>query len=204
MTTPSILTTLSEEKIAAQLPLMSRDAIDWLRERIQDLSNPQRMSSGIIKEKDRYTRTNDFRKFLIGGMYFFVYNPKTRDELPYYDRFPLVIPLKREQDGFLGLNLHYLPMRYRIQLLKKLLPLAQYDGEDIRRLRVTYDILAASSRYREFKPCIKRYLLPNIKSRIIKVESKEWDTALFLPVHQFKKTKVQTVWKESVEQIRNS
>jgi hypothetical protein len=135
-------------------------------------------------------------------MYFFAYNPSTRDDLPYYDKFPLVIPLKREPDGFLGLNLHYLPIRYRIQLLKKMLPLAMYDGEDIRRLRISYDILNSSSRYREFRPCIKKYLLPNIKSRIIKVESNEWDTALFLPVHQFKKTKVQKVWKDSVEQIR--
>lgn len=204
MTTPSILTTLSEEKIAAQLPLMSRDALTWLRDRVRDLNNPYKLSNPITKEKDRFTRTNDTRKFLIGGMYFFVYNPKTKAELPYYDRFPLVIPLKREADGFLGLNIHYLPIRYRIQLLKKMLPLALYDGEDIRRLRVTYDILSSSSRYREFRPCIKKYLLPNIKSRIIKVESKEWDTALFLPVHQFKKAKVQTVWKESVEQIRNS
>ncbi len=203
MTTPSILTTLSEEKIAAQLPLLGRDAIDWLREKVRDLSNPVKLAQPIVRERGRFVRTNDTRKFLIGGMYFFVYNPATKDELPYYDRFPLVIPLKREADGFIGLNLHYLPMRYRIQLLKKLLPLAIYDGDDIRRLRVTYDILSSSSRYREFKPCIKRYLLPNIKSRIVKVESNEWDTALFLPVHQFRKAKAQKVWKESVEQIRN-
>lgn len=203
MTTPSILTTLSEEKIAAQLPLMSRDAVSWLRRKVQDLTNPVKLSQPITKERDRFTRTSDYRKFLMGGMYFFAYDPATKGELPYYDRFPLVIPLKREPDGFMGLNLHYLPMRYRIQLLKKMLPLALYDGDDIRRLRVTYDILAASSRYREFKPCIKRYLLPHIKSRIIKVESNEWDTALFLPVHQFKKAKAQRVWQDSVEQIRN-
>lgn len=199
---PSILTTLSDEKIAAQLPLLSADAITWLREKTRELNNPYKLSQPIVKERGRFTRTSDTRKFLIGGMYFFVYDPKTKAELPYYDRFPLVIPLKREADGFLGLNLHYLPMRYRIQLLKKLLPLALYDGEDIRRLKVTYDILAASSRYREFRPCIKRYILTNVKSRIIKVESNEWDTALFLPVHQFKKAKVQKVWKESVEEIR--
>jgi hypothetical protein len=202
MTTPSILTTLSEDKIAAQLPLLSRDAVSWLRKQVAGLTNPPKLIRPITKEKDRFTRTNDYRKFLIGGMYFFAYNPSTRDDLPYYDKFPLVIPLKREPDGFLGLNLHYLPIRYRIQLLKKMLPLAMYDGEDIRRLRISYDILNSSSRYREFRPCIKKYLLPNIKSRIIKVESNEWDTALFLPVHQFKKTKVQKVWKDSVEQIR--
>jgi len=201
---PSILTSLSEEKIAAQYPLMSRDAIQWLRLKVDALKNPSLMARGITKERDRYTKTTDYKRFLIGGMYMFAYDPLTKKDLPYYDRFPLVLPLKRESDGFLGLNLHYLPIGYRIRFLKKLLPLAQYADEDIRRLRITYDILSASSRYREFRPCIKKYLLPQIKSRILKVESEEWDTALFLPIHQFKKAQAPTVWKESVETIRKS
>ena len=200
----SILTTLSTEKIAAQYPLMSRDAIIWLREKVSSLRNPTLMARGITREKERHVRTNDYRKFMIGGLYFFAYNPKTRDDLPYYDKFPLVMPLKREADGFIGLNFHYLPIGYRIRFLQKLLPLALYDGDDIRRIRITYDILDASRRYREFRPCIKKYLLSNIKSKIVKVESEEWDTALFIPVHQFKKAQPQTVWKESVEEIRNS
>ena len=201
---PSILTTLTEEKIAAQYEFMSRDALQWLKQQVSNLRNPSALARGITKEKDRFTRTNDYRKFLIGALYFFVYDPKTKADLPYYDRFPLVLPLKREPDGFIGLNLHYLPIPLRIKLLKKLLPLAMYDGDDIRRIRVTYDILNASNRYREFKPCVKRYLLPHIKSRILKVEPSEWDTALFIPVHQFRKAKVPTVWKDSVETIRNS
>jgi len=201
---PSILTTLSDEKIAAQLPLMSRDALQWLRLKVAALKNPTVIARGITREKDRHTRINDYRKFLIGGMYMFAYDPKTKADLPYYDRFPLVMPLKREADGFIGLNLHYLPIGYRIRFLKKLITLAQYDGEDIRRIRMTYDILNATSRYREFKPCIKKYLLPQIESRIIKVESEEWDTAIFLPVHQFRKEKAPTVWQESVEEIRKS
>jgi len=201
---PSILTTLSEEKIAAQYEFMSRDALRWLQKQVNDLKNPANMARGITREKERFTRTNDYRKFLIGGMYFFAYDPKTKGDLPYYDRFPLVMPLKRESDGFIGLNLHYLPIGYRIRFLKKLLTIAQYDGEDIRRIRVTYDILNATSRYREFRPCIKKYLLSHIKSKIVKVESNEWDTAMFLPVHQFRKAKAPTVWKESVEEIRNS
>ena len=133
MTKPSILTTLSDEKIQAELPLMSREAADWLRLKVRELTNPPKLAYGIYKEKPRFTRMNDYRRFLIGGMYFFLYDPKTKEELPYYDRFPLVIPLKREDDGFLGLNLHYLPVPYRIRLLRKLLPLAMYDGDDIRK-----------------------------------------------------------------------
>ena len=201
---PSILTTLTEEKIAAQYEFMSRDAFLWLRKQVADLKNPVALARPITKEKQRFTRTNDYRKFLIGGLYFFAYDPKTKDDLPYYDRFPLVMPLKREADGFIGLNFHYLPIGYRIRFLQKMLPLALYDGEDIRRIKITYDILDASRRYREFRPCIKKYLLSNIKSKIVKVESEEWDTALFIPVHQFKKAQPQTVWKESVEEIRNS
>jgi len=52
----------------------------------------------------------------IGGLMFFIYDPKTKDKLPYWDRFPLVIPINLYPDGFLGLNLHYLPY-YQRQLL---------------------------------------------------------------------------------------
>ena len=113
---PSILTTLTEEKIAAQYEFMSRDALQWLKRQVNNLRNPPALARGITKEKDRFTRTNDYRKFLIGALYFFVYDPKTKADLPYYDRFPLVLPLKREPDGFLGLNLHYLPIPLRIKL----------------------------------------------------------------------------------------
>jgi len=201
---PSILTTLTDEKIAAQLPWMSREATEWFKNKIRELRNPQKLIQPITKEKHRFTRNTDVRKFLMGGLYFFVYDPKGKADLPYYDRFPLVMPLKKESDGFIGLNFHYLPLSYRIRFMKKLLPLALYDGDDIRRIRITYDILSASSRYKEFKPCIKKYLIPHIKSRILKVEPDEWDTALFLPVHQFRKAPVQEIWKESVEEIRKS
>lgn len=141
----------------------------------------------------------------MGGLYYFVYEPKTKADLPYYDRFPLVMPLKRESDGFIGLNFHYLPVRYRINFAKKLLPLAIYNDEDeIKRIRITYPILNASSKYREFRPCIKKYLYSHIKSRILAVESQEWDIAMYLPVHQFKKEHANIVWQESVNEIRKS
>jgi hypothetical protein len=201
----SILTTLSDEKIAAQHKTMSRESMLWLTKRIQDLRNPVSMVRPLTKETHRYVRPTDRQKFLMGGLYYFYYDPKTKAELPYYDRFPLVMPLKRDSDGFLGLNLHYLPIKYRINFMRKLLPLAIYNDEDeIKRIRVTYPILDASSRYKEFKPCIKKYLYGHVKSRILSVEPQEWDIALYLPIQQFKKAQVKTVWQESVEQIKAS
>jgi hypothetical protein len=65
-------------------------------------------------------------------------------------------------------------------------------------------MLDASSKLKEFRPCIKQYLYPHIKSRILSVEHNEWDIATFLPIHQFRKAKAQDVWQDSVNEIRNS
>ena len=196
----SKLTKLASEKTSAQLQSMSRDAYQWLMKKIADIRNPSAIPRTIKAETERNTR-----RTLLGGLYFFYYDPKTKDELPYYDKFPLVLMLERYPDGFLGLNLHYLPIKYRVAFLDKLLQFAMYNEEDeIKRLRVTYEILSASKRFREFRPCIKKYLYEQIKSKILTFQPKEWETAIFLPMHQFKKAKDREVWQESVEQIRNS
>ena len=196
----SILTTLTEQHSASNLQRLSRQSMSWFTKKITELKNPVSMVKGIAREKSRYVRS-----FIKGRLYFFLYDPKTKDELPYYDRFPLVLVLEKYDDGFLGLNLHYLPVKYRILFLRKLMQFAVLDDQDeIKRMRVTYDILNASKRFREFKPCVKRYLFPHIKSRILAVQPDEWETAMYLPVHQFKGEKPQQIWKESMEEVRNS
>lgn len=203
----SKLTELSQNK-PENAAFLSRNAYDWMKRQINTLRNPSRVIRDIHREKHRYVNKSSLgvnSKFLIGGMYFFFYNPKLKDELPYYDVFPLVIPLEKYPDGFLGLNLHYLPIRYRMMLMMKLKNFAIYNDEDeIKRLRVTYDILNASRRFKEFRPCIKRYLNNHIRSRIMAVAPSEWDTALYLPVQQFRKAPAMEVWQESAETIKNS
>ena len=194
----SKLTQLAQQKSQAELQTMSRDSLQWLTKKIANINSPSAIASGMSSEKFR--KTNQFR---LGGLYFFYYDPKTKDSLPYYDTFPLVLALERYNDGFLGLNLHYLPLRYRLAFLTKLLDFASYDDKnDIQRLRVTYDILSASKRLKEFKPCIKKYLTGHIQSHLLTVQPDEWDVAAFLPVQQFKKATANKVWQESVENIR--
>lgn len=196
----SKLTTLAQKKSSTQLQTMSRDSLRWIQGKIDQLSGRSNIASQISRESSRFVNN-----FQLGGLYFFYYDPKTKAELPYYDRFPLVIPLQRYPDGFLGLNLHYLPMNYRLAFLDKLLDLAELNSNDeIARVRISYDILTASKRFREFKPCIKQYLTTNIQSKIIAVQPNEWDIAAFLPVQQFKKKSSSVVWEESLDQIRNS
>ena len=90
----------------------SRQARDWLRSKVKELKpTPQ----SLVKDRERMTSTP-----FIGHMYFYFYDPKTKDSMPYYDRFPLVIPIEQYKDGFLGLNLHYIHPKHRIILLDKL------------------------------------------------------------------------------------
>ena len=210
-TKPSLLTTLAEEKSAAKLQTMSRESLKWLVQKVANLRNPLAVSVPMAKEKSRFVpkgvkpAPNVNKKFRIGSMYFYVYDPKGKSDLDYYDRFPLVIPLESYSDGFLGLNIHYLPIRYRLMFMRKLMPRAILnDDNEIMRLRITYEILNASRRYKEFRPCVKRYLYSHIRSRILAVEPEEWDIAMYLPVQQFKKAPASVVWKESVEEIRKS
>jgi hypothetical protein len=200
MTTPSKLSLISAEKTTAQLDFLSKESYKWFLERIADIQNPSRLATEINREGFRKVS-----RFVLGGLYCFYYDPKTKDKLPYYDRFPLVLVLDRHPDGFTGLNLHYLPLKYRVVFLDKLLDLAQLDTNgDIKRVQVTYDILSASKRFKEFRPCIKRYLLNHVKSKILAVQPNEWETAVFMPLQQFKKAPARKVWEDSVQEIRKN
>jgi hypothetical protein len=67
---------------------------------------------------------------------------------------------------------------------------------------MTYDILKGYSRFRFFKPCIKRYKTNRIRSDFLFIEPKHWYTALFLPTESFKKANRKRVWTESINKIK--
>lgn len=199
MATQSKLTTLAEQKKSEGLRTMSKDSVTWLREKIDEIKQPSSIPYAISKETSR--QTNQFR---MGMLYCFYYDPKTKNDLPYWDRFPMVLVLERYNDGFLGLNLHYLPVKYRVAFLTKLMKFAQLTPEhDIKRMRITYDILDASKRYAEFRPCIKRYLHSHIRSKMLTIQPNEWDVAIMLPIQQFKGARPQQVWKDSVQEYKD-
>jgi hypothetical protein len=196
----SKLTELAKEYKATEYPRLSKDSITWFKEKIAEIKRPAAIIRDIAQEQSR--RTNQLN---LGRLYCFAYDPKTKDDLPYYDRFPMVLMLEKYPDGFLGLNLHYLPYNYRVAFLNKLVKYAVTNKEDdIVRLRVTYDILNASRRLREFKPCLKRYLFNHMRSRLLAIQPNEWETATLLPIQSFKGATANKVWKESVEEIKES
>lgn len=192
----SQLTSIAEEKKTAGHKTMSRDSVAWLKDKVEELKRPDRIATSISREQMRQTK-----QIKIGMMYFFFYDPKTKADLPYWDKFPLVLVLERYDDGFLGLNLHYLPVKFRIAFLQKLMKFAQLTGEnDIRRMRVSYEILEGVKRYAEFRPCLKRYLYSHLRSKLLTIQPNEWDVATMLPLQQFKGARAQTVWRDSVQE----
>jgi len=195
----SILTQLAQEKSAGELRTMSKESLKWLMAKIADVRGV-RVAKGISNEKVRQVN-----KFILGGLYCFYYNPKGKMDLPYYDQFPMVLALEKYNDGFLGLNFHYLPIKYRVVFLDKLMNFAMMgDAGEIMRMRVTYDILTASKRLKEFKPCIKRYLSSHIQSKILTIQPNEWDIAALLPLQQFKGATAPEVWQDSVDELRKN
>jgi hypothetical protein len=135
---------------------------------------------------------------IIGRMYFYYYDPKTKDTLPYYDRFPLVIPIEKYRDGFLGLNLHYIHPKQRVILLDKLsVTASNREYNEKTKLRLNYQFLATASRAFEATPCIKRYLYSHIDSRFLEITANEWDIACLLPVESFVGASTSKVYSDS-------
>ena len=137
---------------------------------------------------------------ILGKMYFYSYNPKWKDKLPWYDTFPLVFPIEEYNNGFLGLNFHYLAPKDRAILLDQLKVFAnnkKYD--ETTKLRLTYNMLKGFSKIKRAKPTVHRYLSSKVNSKFVLVNADEWEVALFLPVERFKKATKKEVWAHSGE-----
>ncbi len=119
-----------------------------------------------------------------GRMSMFFYDPKTKARMPYYDTFPLVLPLEPMKGGFIGLNFHYLPYPARFAFLQQLQSLSSNNKFDqSTKIQATYDSVK-SNKY--VKASIKRYLYSQVRSQFLRVNVDEMALAAYLPVAQFK------------------
>ena len=137
-------------------------------------------------------------KSVLGKMYFYSYDPKWKNELPWYDTFPLVFPIEKYPDGFLGLNFHYLAPKHRAILMDQLKMFANNKSYDeTTKLKLTYNMLKGFTKIKRAKPTVHRYLSSKVKSKYVLVNADEWEVALFLPVERFKKATKKKVWAHS-------
>ena len=135
---------------------------DWFAD------NTVRVSQNRILRGDVNRQSN--RPFP-GRLCMFTYKAKGQKTLPYYDKFPLVFPIEIKNNGFMGLNLHYLPPPERAKLMDALWP------------------------------CIKHYLNSNVMSRFVQIDPSEWNMALFLPTERFVGRSKNIVFEESLRKV---
>ena len=184
---------LSQGVRAGQIPARTQQARDWYRNTAKsygNISENQFLRSG---EKERFTNSPR-----VGSMYMFTYDAKWKDDLPYWDKFPLVFPFTTVPGGFLGLNLHYLPLQYRAKLMDSLYTITNNQlYNETTKLKLSYEVLNKASQFKYFKPTVKHYLTGQMMSRFLYIYPAEWDMALFLPLERFQKANKQQVWSDS-------
>jgi hypothetical protein len=190
----SLFAKLEYEAFRAGINPRTKEAQDWFRKKAQQMRRVNRMD---LLQDDQVKLANR-QNPLIGSMNMFFYDPKTKDTLPFYDRFPLAIIVGPAEKGFYGLNLHYLPPILRAKMLDALLDITnnkKYD--ETTRFQMSYKMLQSSSKLRYFKPCFKHYLTAHVKSRLARVQAPEWEIATFLPTASWEKSSATNVYRES-------
>ena len=163
----------------------------WYRNKIKEFGKPS--ATNLIRDGKRNSKP------FYGKLNMFFYDPKHKKTLPYYDTFPLVLPLETYNDGFLGLNLHYLPIPLRIKLLDGLVDYSNNTAfDETTRLIVDYRKL---KNIKLIRPTIHKYLSGHTKSQFRRIDADEFTIATLLPVQRFKKASESEVWKESRSMI---
>jgi len=161
---------------------------------IQKLTNMRSIATikKILTDSKLITRP----KPLIGRMWQFVYDPKGKKTLPYYDTFPLIIMIGPAKGGFYGLNLHYLPPRVRAIFFDKLMDYSSNKNYDeTTRLKLKYSMLSSTAKLKAFAPCFKHYLFEHVVSKTVEILPSEWEIALFLPSDNFEGATKESIWK---------
>ena len=110
-----------------------------------------------------------------------------------------MLPLETYGDGFLGLNLHYLPIPLRIKLLDRLVDYSNNTNfDESTRIIVDYSRL---KRVKLIQPTIHKYLASQVQSEFRRIDADEFTVATLLPVQRFKKATAKEVWSDSRSMI---
>ena len=122
----------------------------------------------------------------VGRLNMFFYDPKYKKTLPYYDTFPLVLPIERIPGGFAGINFHYLRPGARFTLLTQLQRYSTRGGQV--DSKTSFDV--SYNRVKNLplvKNTIKKYLWSHVRSSFLRIDYDKAALSVYLPVAQFRK-----------------
>ncbi len=182
----TLLQKLENDLNSGKVLQYERDARQWLKE----IERASQLGEAFEDHKVNIVKP--------GHVYFFVYDPKGKKELSRYDIFPMCVVIRLYKDGWLGLNMHYLPPRLRAKVFDTLQRYRTNDEWDENtKLKMQWRFLMRLAKAPKLRFCVKRYLRRRKRSKFIKLHSAEWYLALFLPYERFKKQKKMTIWNQA-------
>lgn len=156
-----------------------------------------------FRETAKTVRGHKVRGVSPGKLYLFEYDAKYKDELPYWDKYPLVVFLgtrsTREGQVVYGLNLHYIAPKARQEFLEELLKYASTDQlSNKTELKVNWSQL---KHLKGAEQMIKAYI-PKRMTGIKEVNPKDWANVIYLPLQKFVKgtsgrTSVKAIWSRA-------
>ena len=148
---------------------------DWYQKQVRPMTTPG--ARALINQGKATLRPK------YGVMNLFGYDPKHKATLPYYDTFPLVMPLQAAKGGFYGLNFHYLTFGQRVVFLKQL---SKYASDKNFDRNTRYNLTGGIENNRFFKLTIKHYLWNHVRSSFLNIPADEMAIGIFLPVARFR------------------
>lgn len=186
----NLFQTVEQEAFRAGINPRTKQSRAWFRKKVQNMRVNRR---ALMREEPILKKS----RTITGSMFMFFYDAKMKNELPYWDSFPLIIAVGPAEKGFYGLNLHYLPIPLRAKFLDGLMDVTnnkRYDEST--RFEVSYNYLQRAAKLKYFKPCFKHYLTAGVEKPMAMVPAPEWEIATFLPMAQWQGNKSQ-VYKDS-------
>ena len=103
--------------------------------------------------------------FAPGQLYFFTYSAQTKQ--PYYDMYPLSYVIEYQKGGFLGCNVHYVPLTQRDELATSLLNNSAQGAVAVPRRT------------------LHKYVYAGVRGQPYRIPESEWTDVAQLPTERF-------------------
>lgn len=140
------------------------------------------------------------RRLILGLPVLFIYNAKYKSTLPYWDALPNSIIIGHYPNGFLGINLHYIPWAKRINLANRLLKSVKNKNRinyrDIQKAWIGAKLPVGLAYL-----AIRRYLYSHIKSNIKQFDWETYKLVVREIPPKFQKQSQEAVYKDIMSQF---
>ena len=146
---------------------------------IQEIKDKK--ANNVAKQRQiafNYLFNNAKDDVMVGKFYLFEYDPRTKQQLARWDKYPLVLVTNIYEDGFMGANFHYTTPKQRMVLAKRFLN---------NNVRIPFKLL-------------HRYIISRADNLFFEVPESELVEFAALPIEQFYDGQNRFVSKKKVQQ----